>query len=140
MSVASVIGVFDVADLPSNHPEVFPDKGGKAVPATKTKGFLSFGPYVTGYRQPPKFLDVYFSIYIDDNKGDNAKIVTLDVYDGSRNKTLARQFFRKRQFEAGLFNLFKLSATGTNGDKSLIGCLGRRSFNKHYQSKYKCNA
>jgi hypothetical protein len=108
MSGASVIGVFDVADLPSDHPEVFPDKGGKAIPATKTKGFLGVGPYVTGYRQPPKFLDVYFSIYIDDNKGDNAKIVTLDVYDGSRNKTLAKQFFRRRQFKAGLFNLFKL--------------------------------
>lgn len=104
-----VIGVFDVADLQSNHPDVFPDKGGKAIRVTSTKGYLCFGPRVTGYRQPPKFLDVYFSIYIDDNMADNNRIVTLDIYDSSRNKVLKKEKVRRRQFrKEGAFNLFKL--------------------------------
>lgn len=108
-TTGGVIGVFDVARLPSSHPDVFPDKGGKAIPATTTKGYLSFGPYVTGYRQPPDFLDVYFSIYIDDNKVDNNRIVTLDIYDSSRNEVLKKEKVRRRQFhKEGAFNLFKL--------------------------------
>lgn len=103
----SVLGVFDVSKLESNHPNVFPDKGGKAILATDTKGYLCFGPYVTGY--PPKFLDAYFSIYIDDNKADNNHIVTLDVYDSFRNKVLKKEKIRRRQFrKKEEFNLFKL--------------------------------
>ncbi len=102
----AVLGVYDVASLPSNHPDVFPDRGGKAIVATLTKGFLSFGPYVKGL--PPKTLDVFYSIYIDNNTADNHRILTLDVYDSYRNKVLKRMRVTRKQFkQAGAFNLFK---------------------------------
>lgn len=103
----AVLGVYDVASLPSNHPDVFSDRGGKAIVATTTKGFLSFGPYVKGF--PPKTLDVYYSIYIDNNTADNRRILTLDVYDSFSKKVLQRMPVTRKQFkQAGAFNLFKL--------------------------------
>ncbi len=102
-----VLAVYDLVNLYHNHPDVFLDKGGKAIRATTTKGYLNYGPYVKGF--PPKFLDVYFSIYIDNNNADNHRILTLDIYDSFRNKVLQRQKLRRKQFpKAGEFNLFKL--------------------------------
>lgn len=107
---SGLVGLFDVADLHCNHPEAFPDKGGRAVRATTQAGFLAFGQYVTGY--PAKRLDVYFSLFIDNNTADNSRIITLDVYDSAQNKLLAQVGLTRRQFPAaGAFSLFKLSFT-----------------------------
>ena len=94
-----------------NHPDVFLDKGGKAIRATTTKGFLAFGPYATGY--PVKPLEVYFSVFIDNNTFDNAKILTLDVYDAENKEHLVKETpITRKQFPvAGDFSLFKLSFT-----------------------------
>jgi hypothetical protein len=109
-SKEGLVEVFNVSNLHSNHPGVFPDKGGKAIMATTEQGFLAFGQYVTGY--PSKTLDVYFSVFIDNNTADNRRILTLDVYDSFQNKLLTSAFITRKQFPvAGAFSLFKLSFT-----------------------------
>ena len=104
----AIIGAFKVTDLPSQHSDVFYHRGGKAIRATTKEGFLSYGPYVTGY--PVKSLDVYFCLYIDNNKADNREILYLDVHDVFQKKILADQAVTRQQFPvAGQFTLFKLS-------------------------------
>lgn len=105
-----IIDILDVITLNSNHPDVFPDKGGKAILATTTQGFLAYGPDATGY--PTQALDVYFSVYIDNNTYDDKHILTLDVYDVFQGKTLAEEIITRTTFPvARAFTLFKLSFT-----------------------------
>ncbi|MBD3307552.1 cellulase family glycosylhydrolase [candidate division KSB3 bacterium] len=111
-----VIDVFSVSKLPSNHPHAFRDRGGKAIRATTVQGFLAYGQYVTGYPTQP--LDVYFSVYIDNNTADDRRILTLDVYDSAQKKLLAQAFISRKQFpKANAFNLFKLTFTSTEQSK-----------------------
>lgn len=111
-----LIDVFDVIKSHSTHPEVFRDRGGKAVLATTTPGFLAYGQYATGY--PSKLLDVYFSVFIDNNSADDRRILTLDVYDSFQEKLLTQAFITRKQFpKAGAFNLFKLSFTPVEQSK-----------------------
>ena len=111
-----VLDVFEVSKLSATHPDVFRDKGGKAIKATTVQGFLAYGQYTTGY--PSKLLEVYFHIFIDNNTADNRRIVTLDVYDSFQQKLLAHAFISRRQFpKAGAFNLFKLSFTPVKQSK-----------------------
>ena len=99
-----------------NHPDVFLAKGVKAIKATTTKGFLAFGPYATGY--PVKPLDAYFSVLIDNNTFDDAKILTLDVYDAFNKKILAKKELTRKQFPlAGDYSLFKLPFTPASQSK-----------------------
>ena len=105
-----IIGAFKVTNLPSQHSDVFYHRGGKAIRATTKEGFLSYGPYITGY--PAKPLDVYFCVYIDNNKADNREILHLDVHDAFQKKLLADRAVTRQQFPvAGQFTLFKLSFT-----------------------------
>lgn len=111
-----VLDLFQVADLHANHPDAFYDKGGKAVRATTTQGFLAYGQYATGYPAQP--LDAYFSLFIDNNMADNRRVVTLDVFDSFQNKVLAQEMLTRQQFPAaGEFSLFKLSFTPTAQSK-----------------------
>lgn len=112
----AIIGSFKVANLPSQHPDVFYHRGGKAIKATTQQGFLSYGPYVTGC--PAKSLDVYFCVYIDNNTADNRAILHLDVHDVFQKKVLADRAITRQQFPvAGQFTLFKLSFTPTERSK-----------------------
>lgn len=111
---SGIIGVYNVSELQSNHPEVFEVREGKSLKATFTQGYLCYGPYVKKY--PVKPLDVYFSIFIDNNSADNRNIVSLDVYDSFRERILAQQTIYRKNFpKAGDFNLFKLSFTPVEG-------------------------
>lgn len=105
-----LLSVFDVSRLHSSHPDAFYDKGGKAIRATTTQGFLAYGQYATGY--PAQALEACFSLFIDNNMADNRRVVTIDVYDSYQNKVLAQQLITRQQFPvAGKFTLFKLSFT-----------------------------
>lgn len=109
-SAEGLIGSFEVANLPFNHPEAFLDKGGRAIRATTQPGFLGYGQYVGNY--PAKELEVYFSVFIDNNTADNHRILTLDVYDSFQKKLLAQTPVRRQDFEvAGAWTLQKLSFT-----------------------------
>lgn len=104
---ATTSQVFYVKDLPSQHPNVIRDKGGKAIMATNITGFLSHGPYVPV--APSKDLVAEFSLYIDNNTADNNKIVTLDAYDQTHNRVLKQMVVRRCQFpKAGEFTVFKM--------------------------------
>ncbi len=111
-----LLDLFRVSDLPTTHPDAFSDRGGRAVRATTTPGFLAFGQHATGYPSQP--LDAYFSLFIDNNTADNSRIVILDVYDSSRKQMLAEMVLTRRQFPvAGEFTLFKLSFTPSSRAK-----------------------
>ncbi len=105
-----VIEILNVVNLKSDHPGAFPDKGGKAIIATTTQGYLAYGPDATGY--PTKALDAYFSVYVDNNTYDNKQILTLDVYDAFQEEILVEKTITRRTFPvAKAFSLFKLSFT-----------------------------
>ncbi|PID57426.1 hypothetical protein CSB45_07865 [candidate division KSB3 bacterium] len=112
----AILGAYQVTNLPSQHTGVFHHRGGKAIRATTKEGFLSYGPYVTGY--PTKPLDVYFCVYIDNNTADNREILHFDVYDAFQKKLLADRAVTRQQFPvAGQFTLFNLSFTPTTQSK-----------------------
>ncbi len=112
----AIIGAFKVTNLPSQHSDIFYHRGGKAIRATTKEGFLSYGPYITGY--PAKTLDVYFCVYIDNNKADNREILHLDVHDAFQKKLLADRGVTRQQFPvAGQFTLLKLSFTPIENSK-----------------------
>jgi hypothetical protein len=105
-----VLDVFSVRDLPSTHPKVFLTEAGKSIKATKTRGFLCYGPYITDY--PAKKLCAYFSVAVDNIDLDNRLILTVDVYDRFHEKVLARMHIKRKEFvEANEFHLFNLSFT-----------------------------
>jgi hypothetical protein len=113
ISADAILGTFNVAKLPSNHPGAFPDRGGRAIAATDQGGFISFGPYVKGY--PAKKLEAYFSLFIDNNAADDLRIVSLDCYDAANRKVLKRASVSRRDFPVSNdWSLFKLSFTPKN--------------------------
>lgn len=104
------IRIFNASLLVYTHPGVYlvPVNGGigRAITATTAQGFLCITPRV---KSPPKPLEAYFSLFIDNNDFDDAVIVILDVYDAYQDKILANLAVTRKQFpKAQAFNLFKL--------------------------------
>lgn len=114
---SGIIDSFDVANLPFQHPEAFLDKGARAIRATTKAGFLAYGQYAKGY--PAKPLTVYFNVFIDNNTADDARILSLDVYDSFQKKILARKEISRRDFAvSGAWTLWDLSFTPV--DESIL--------------------
>lgn len=101
--------LFDVAALPTTHPEAFNEKGGRAVRATLNQGFLCFGQY-TSYPTIP--LQAAFSVMIDNNTVDERAVLEIDVYNSTNNQVIVKRQITRRDFQlAGEFSVFKLEFT-----------------------------
>lgn len=97
-------------NLASSHPDVRVEKGGKAVAATVTQGYLCQTQPVANL--PVKPLAVGVTVFIDNNTFDDALILILDVYDVVQKKVLTNWAVTRKQFpQANTFNLLKLSFT-----------------------------
>ena len=86
--------------------------GMKAFEGADQPGFLCFGDYVQGY--PAKPLQVWFTLYIDRNTGDDAYIAILDVHDSNKasDQLLAKCLISRKDFQqADGLSLFSLSFT-----------------------------
>jgi hypothetical protein len=104
------LDIFRVADLPSAHPAVFLERGGKAIRATNHQGLLCFGQYRKGYPTIP--LRVIFSALIDNNTADDCSILLLDVYDRHTDTVLVKTLITRKDFpKANEFCLFPLDFT-----------------------------
>lgn len=110
-----ILYVFKALYLESLHPKVIEEQGGKGVLATTTKGYLGLSPIIGAYQGKPlpeTPLDVYFSVFIDNNTYDDAVILILDVYDTAAKQVLTNWAITRKQFpKAQAFNLLKLSIT-----------------------------
>ncbi len=109
-AVEGFVDIAEVAALFSNHPNVTPERGGKAIHTTTVQGFLAFGYHKSGLPTVP--LQAVFSIMIDNNTQDDANILILDVYDQQRDRIIANALITRKDFpKAGDFALFKLNFT-----------------------------
>ena len=99
---------YAVADLPSSHPKVVLDQGGKAIRQTAEQGYLCAGPGKRGY--PEKPLKASFSLMIDENSKDDRYVLLLDVYDRLQDQVLAIRVITRKDFpEADNFHRFELA-------------------------------
>lgn len=104
------LDVFSAANLPSTHPAAFAERGGKALRATTTQGFLCFGQYKQGY--PTKPLQAVFSVLIDNNTADDRNILILDVYDHHSDRVLSKELITRKDFATvNDFCLFRFDFT-----------------------------
>ncbi len=104
------LDVFAASRLPSTHPEAIVERGGKAIRATTTQGFLCYGQYKTGYPVIP--LQVLFSIFIDNNTADDRNILIVDVYDHHSDRVIGKRLITRKDFpKSNEFSLFTLNFT-----------------------------
>ena len=109
---------YAVVDLPSSHPKVILDRGGKAIRSTTEQGYLCVGPGKRGY--PEKALKATFSLLIGNNSKDDRYIVLLDVYDRLQDQVLAIRVITRKDFpETDSFYNFELSFTPTGTSAKL---------------------
>lgn len=107
---AGFLDVFRVASLPSTHPQVTFEDGGKGIHHTLQQGFLCFGQYKTGYPTMP--LKAFFSIRIDDNRSDDRNVLILDVYDHHQDRVIGKRLLTRKDFPlANDFCLFEFDFT-----------------------------
>lgn len=103
------LDVFAVAKLPSLHPAVKIERGGKSVKAD-AHGFLCFGQYRQGYPTIP--LQAVFSMLTDNTTEDDRNVVILDVYDHHSDRVLGKRVITRKDFaKADEFCLFTFDFT-----------------------------
>jgi hypothetical protein len=112
------LDIFNTAYLPATHKGAFVERGGKAIRATTTQGFLCYGQYQQGYPMIP--LKAYFSILIDNNTADDRNILILDVYDHHSDRVLGNEVITRKDFEkANEFCLFEFDFIPPGADANM---------------------
>jgi hypothetical protein len=112
------LDVFSIAKLPSLHPGVFVERGGKAIHPTEEHGFFCFGQYKKGYPTIP--LQAIFSILIANNTKDDRNIFILDVYDHHSDRVIGKRVITRKDFaKANEFCLFTFDFTPPSPDANM---------------------
>lgn len=116
--VEGYLDIFRAANLPSTHPQAIVERGGKAIRATTTEGFLCYGQYKKGYPTVP--LQALFSVLADNNSADDRYILIIDVYDHASDRVLGKRVISRKDFpKANEFCLFTFNFTPPSKDSNM---------------------
>lgn len=98
-----IIKTYLAKDLPCIHPEAYIEGNTRAIKATKTQGFITFGPWETEL-SPNVLYKAYFSCALENSEALNMlnpekSLVELDVFNASAKQVLSGTTIARRTFQ-----------------------------------------